>query len=45
VREKVVEKEEKYIDTIFPPVYTSLFINPSKASKALGAEIKWKRLS
>lgn len=43
-REKVVEKEEKYIDTIFPPVYTSLFINPNKVNRALGNEIKWKRL-
>jgi hypothetical protein len=43
-REKAIDKEEKYIDTIFPPVYTSLFINPNKTNKALGAEIKWKRL-
>jgi hypothetical protein len=45
VREKIMEKEEKYIDTIFPPVYTSIFINPNRTNKHLGAEIKWSRLS
>lgn len=44
MREKVVEKEEKYVDMLFPPVPASLFLNPSRV-KPHANPIRWKRLS
>lgn len=44
IREKAVEKEEKYVDTLFPPVPASLFLNPSRV-KPNPNPIRWKRLS
>ncbi len=43
-REKVAEKEEKYVDSIFPPLPTSIFQNPNRATLA-SSQIQWSRLA
>ena len=37
--------EEKYTDSLFPPLYSSLFIVTGKMSYKKGTEIQWRRLS